>query len=99
MQHWRFKDFCSETGGSLMQEWYAEQEAAVQADFDVIVNILAATQDWSDRKDCQPLRRRHTGLWEIRFTVNKVRYRPVGFFGPSSGEFTLLLGCTKEMRG
>ena len=98
MKHWRFLDYHSESGTNLIQEWYARQDER-EADFDVILNVLSATQNWNGRKDCRPLKRSHAGLWEIRFTVNKIRYRPVGFFGPGSGEFTLLLGCSKRIRG
>jgi hypothetical protein len=99
MANWRFLNYCTEEGRNLFREWYEEQDAAVQAEIDTIIIVLRATLDWKGRKDCLPLKKRHAGLWEVRFTVNKIRYRPVGFFGPKSGEFTLLLGCSKKIRG
>lgn len=99
MSHWQFEDYCSESGNNLIQEWYAAQDETVQAEFDTTLNVLAATGNWDGRKDFQRLKKRHAGLCEIRFTIKKVRYRPVGFFALTGNEFVLVLGCKKIIRG
>lgn len=33
------------------------------------------------------------GIFEIRFTVNNIQYRPLGCFGPAKNEFTFLIGA------
>ena len=36
------------------------------------------------------------GIYEIRFKVRNVLYRPLGFFGPSRHEFTLLIPAREQ---
>ena len=38
----------------------------------------------------------YQGLGKLRFKANKIQYRPIGFFGPASGEFTLLIGAEER---
>lgn len=81
---------------NLIGEWYERQEENVQAEFDTVLNILAGTEDWNRRKkEFSPLKRKHTGLYEIRFKIGNVRYRPVGIFSLNYREFILLMGCEK----
>lgn len=34
--------------------------------------------------------------YEIRFQADKVQQRPIGYFGPKSNEFTILLWATEK---
>ena len=36
------------------------------------------------------------GISELRFTVNRIVYRPLGFFGPGNGEYTLLMPAREQ---
>jgi hypothetical protein len=88
-----------------IRDWYDSQDIPVQAEFDVTLGTLAATEDWTDTKVFQELKRQHAGLGEIRFTLEELRlrqkyvrrFRPVGIWPPIvENEFILLLGCEKE---
>jgi hypothetical protein len=35
-------------------------------------------------------------IYEIRISGNKVEYRPLGFYGPSEKDFTLVIGARKK---
>lgn len=83
---------------NLIQNWYERQGKAVQADFDSILKILEVTKDWTGRKDVAVLTKKHEGLFEIRFAIDKIRYRPVGFFY-SNNDCVLVLGCKKPKLG
>ena len=91
----------TEGGRYPIREWYESEDEAVQADFDAILTVLRDTRNWYGRKDIHELTRRHKGLWEIRFAIDRVRYRPVGFMLPAldQSRFILLLGCKKPERG
>jgi len=110
MRPWTLRDYFPETGGCPIREWYARQDAAVQANFDATVNILRATDDWtaSEVKEFKLLSAAHAGLAEIVFDVevrkagarkvSKRKFRPVGVFRPEEREFIFLLGCEKSGR-
>ena len=38
----------------------------------------------------------YPGIYEIRFRIRKVVYRPLGFFGPGPNEFTFLIPATER---
>ena len=84
-----------------MRDWYRVQDIEVKAEFDVVLGILRATEDWTDTKLFKALNRRHAGLGEVRLTLEKPtvrRFRPVGIWPPiTENEFILLLGCEKRM--
>ncbi len=98
MKFWRFYDYCSPAGNNLIEEWYADQGAEVQAVFDATLNNLAGLRSWHDRSDFSMLHGRHAGLGEIRFKVANVQYRPVGFFGQERNTFVLLICASKKQR-
>lgn len=97
-----------EGGTCPIRNWYVLQGVPVQAAFDSAMGILAATEDWTDTKTFEVLKRQHAGLGEIRFGVEELRrgekqwrrFRPVGIWPPRvEREFILLLGCEKESHG
>jgi hypothetical protein len=98
MTFWRFMDYCSEAGNNLIEEWYFDHDASVQADFDTTLDLLAGTHDWRGLREFKMLAGKHSRLGEIRFKTKKVQYRIAGFFGPPSRAFTLLVGCEKRQR-
>jgi hypothetical protein len=98
MKHWRFMAYISEAGTNLILKWYESLDEDAQADFDITLNILAGTQDWRGLKQFKILSGKYVNLGEIRFVTNKVQYRPVGYFGPNTRQFTLLIGCSKKGR-
>jgi hypothetical protein len=91
MAVWIFKGFLSESGRDLFQEWYEQLPERAQAKFDTILEYLRDTPhtQWSTTV-VLPLSEAE-GIFEIRFKIRNVLYRPLGCFGPSRGEFTLLV--------
>lgn len=105
---WSFKDYWTEDGRNLIQEWYEDQGEEVQAAFDGTLLRLRTVDDWLDRKvkEFDLLRKQHNGLGELRFCVwgnhpgtgklFRRRFRPAGIWRPKKREFILLLGCEKR---
>ena len=91
MALWIFKGFLSESGRDIFQEWYEQLPARAQAKFDTILEYLRDTPhtQWFTIV-VLPLSEAE-GIFEIRFKIRNVLYRPLGCFGPGRGEFTLLV--------
>jgi hypothetical protein len=99
MSYWHFMDYCSEAGKNLIDDWCLQQTDAVQAEIDVTLRILAATENWDHLKQVKVLKAKHRGLYEIRVFRKEdvpVRYRIAGFPRPGK-EFVLLMGCKKKI--
>lgn len=67
-----------------------------QQDFDDLLRYLAVTPRhlWA-RPQFAPVGQ---GLGKLRWKANGIQYRPIGFFGPGSGQFTLLIGAEERNR-
>ncbi len=98
MKFWRFMDYQTVAGVNLISVWYEGQTEKVKANFDAVLNELAGTRDWNGHRNFKVLGRQHTGLCEIKFSVDKSKYRPVGFFSDIPWQFILILGCEKSGR-
>ena len=96
MALWKFMDFHSEAGNSLIEEWYSKLDAQAKADFDTTLKNLSISPDWRGMKEFKHLGRK--GLCEIRFKTANVQYRAAGFFGPGSHTFSILVGAKKKQR-
>ncbi len=79
------------------------QDLSVQAEFDATVATLAATVDWRKTKSFAPLKRKHAGLGEVRFSVRTKRhgketvrrFRLAGIWREQEAEFIFLIGSEK----
>ena len=106
MALWSFLDYRTddEPPKNPIQLWYGRQDREVQADFDVTVAVLAATEDWKKTKTFKLLTRKHAGLAELRFSVRTKnhgketirRFRPLGLWREEVREFVFLAGCEKS---
>ena len=96
---WTFRAFTSDGGRSVIQDWYDVQSAGVRAAFDTALKHLRdqPPSNWV-RPFIGTLGKKCEGLMEIRFTVEKVRHRPIGFFGPKRMEFTVLAFAVEKDR-
>jgi hypothetical protein len=94
---WSFRTYVSPRGQQEVPTWYAQQTPRVQAVFDQRLRTLQQMErrEWTEPYS-KILRGECTGLVEIRFYADKVQHRPLGWFGPSAGEFTILL-CAREI--
>lgn len=96
MIRWRFRTYVSPRGRNDVQDCVDALDVAAQVKFDVELKYLAVAlpTEWHE-----PRARKlggHEGLYEIRFKAGKVQQRPIGFFGPGSDEFTILVWATHK---
>ena len=86
----------SARGEEEVSAWYDAQSPKIQAAFDQRIRALMQMQlqEWRDPYT-KKLKGDGSGLIEIRFFKDNVQYRPLGFFGPNRGEFTILI-CAIE---
>lgn len=82
-----------------MEDWYNGLSDGGQAAFDTTLEYLCQRQhhEWG-RPEYAPLTGKLAGLGELRFSVAKLEYRPIGCFGPGRSTFTILIGATKKGR-
>lgn len=93
---WVFLEFVAEDGKSPFSKWLSEQPPEAQAAIDTRILTMRGMdrQQWSS-KWISP----YTGqdkLFELRIPHNKVQYRPLGCYGPSRREFTILAGAIEK---
>ena len=96
MPLWTFKCFLSEQGKDVIDEWYAELPPAAQGKFDIILEHLRDTPNTQWNPNLVKPLTNSDGIFEIRFKVRNVLYRPLGFFGPDRYEFTLLMPAREQ---
>ena len=98
MQGWRFHDCLDARGVNLIRQWLDSSEVAVKAAAKIDARILymQSQTTWPPQYlsalVCWP------GLFELRVVSAGIQYRPIGFYGPSRGEFTLLIGTVEKSK-
>lgn len=97
MSPWVFKCYRDENGNDLMNDWY-KKELTVQARarFDKILEHFRDLPNTSWGSNYFKQLRGYDGIYEIRFTVNNIVYRPLGCFDPFKGDFTFLIGAREQ---
>ena len=85
---WIFMEFVTSGDRGVITEWYDGLDIEAQEDFHARLERLANLQRhlwkrplYASIKD---------GIGEIIFKANRIQYRPLGWFGPQQGQFTLL---------
>ncbi|HET9803891.1 MAG TPA: type II toxin-antitoxin system RelE/ParE family toxin, partial [Candidatus Acidoferrum sp.] len=88
--------YVSPVGKDMIADWYGRQRDEVQGALDVALEYLnqRTRNEWR-RPEFDLLSGKMKGIGEIRFKVDK-QYRILGFFGPSTSDFTLLIGASKK---
>jgi len=110
-KYWKFLNYRLDGAEKpLIVEWYDAQDANVQAEFDIVLSLLAGTKEWTDSSRTRSLVKafgvltgKHAGLCELRFYTlskpsTKRRFRPAGIWRPDDREFIILLVCEKSGR-
>lgn len=80
----------------MIDEWYAELPPKAQAKFD---NLLEHFRDNPHHKWGSNYFKSlvgFDGIFEIRFQIMNVLYRPLGCFGPRREDFTFLMGAREQ---
>jgi len=96
MALWTFKCFLAEQRRNIMGDWYEELPIAARAKFDTMLEQLRDTPNsrWNPKMVCQLTD--SDSIYEIRFKIRNVLYRPLGFFGPNRHEFTFLVPAHEQ---
>lgn len=96
MSLWVFKSYLTESGEhgrDVIDDWYNSLPIKAQVKFRIVLENLR------DRPLPWPLvlsKPLEQGISELRFQVNRILYRPLGFFGPDNGEFTLVMPAREQ---
>jgi hypothetical protein len=99
MPPWVIRCFCNARGEALFDEAYREQLPEARAKFRATLNGLKAQpgiEGWCRPNGFDRLSGKYRQLGKIRFQAVKVQHRPLGFFGPTSRTFTLLVWATER---
>jgi hypothetical protein len=93
-KEWTFKVFISERGSDVFEEWLNTLPKKAQAKIERRIRYLEIEKTW--RRPFFDSLSGYTDLYEIRVVFNNIQYRPIGCFGPKSGEFTILIGAIEK---
>jgi hypothetical protein len=106
MDGWQFFEYITDDHKNPYQIWYGTLSWDVQAEFDLVISLLAKTEDWDankkTKKQYKELTREHLGLTQIIFEVAKqkngkrTQYRSIGIMSRVTREFILLNGFEKH---
>jgi hypothetical protein len=92
MSSWAFFDFVTERGENDIHRWLNSRDVTKAAKAKINARILALQgfpvfpEQYISAYSGWP------GLLELRVVSNGVQYRPFGFYGPASGQFSILKG-------
>ena len=97
-QNWRFWNFLDTSGESAIREWLWAQGPVVRAQINVLIRDLE-TRVRLERPDVGLLRKPPAvgeHLIELVIKINRVQYRPIGWYGPERNDVTLLVGAIER---
>jgi hypothetical protein len=84
---------------NFIAEWMDTIGVRPKAKINAVLKNLSETPqaEWHKTKAAEKLKGQGD-LWEIKAFASDVQWRPIGFFGPGPGTFTLLAGATEKDR-
>src|SRR3989442_15894548 len=85
MPLWTFNCFLSERGRDLIDEWYGTLPDKAQARLDILIEHFRDNPHYKWGANWFKPLVGYDGIFEIRFQVENVLYRPLGYFGPARG--------------
>lgn len=93
---WAYRTYVSPTGRPVVQQDIDRltMEASVRFAAELRWLHEVPIQDWHE-PHAKKLKG-YKALYEIRFTANKKAMRPVGFFGPDHGQFSIVVWAFKK---
>lgn len=92
MNPWTFFDFLTERGENDIHRWLNSAEVTKAAKAKINARIIALQgfpifpEQYISAYSGWPK------LLELRIVSNGVQYRPLGFYGPNRGQFSLVIG-------
>jgi len=94
---WKLYGFVDKRGIDIVQKWYESVDDDVKAEFDVSFKYL---REAPDTKWALPYARALHGkckeFIEVRFKVNRIQYRAIGFRGPERRVYTVVRMTDKK---
>jgi hypothetical protein len=95
MRRWSFRNYVQVGGKNRVRKWYLELTVKEQAKLDRLIAVLEQQEYWKfpQYKALSDVR---AGLGEIRWKGDGKQLRLLGWRGPGSGQYTLLLGCSHK---
>lgn len=93
MKEWKIKVYQDENCDFF--DWRDGLPPKAKARFDNILDYLEITKILSGTSYVKQLRG-YDGIYEIRFIVNNIQYRPLGCYGPERKTFVLLIGAIEQ---
>jgi hypothetical protein len=79
---------------NAIRRWIDEQEKPGRVAIDAQIRYLEVTREWTYREIKK--RKGTKDIYELVIKANKIQYRPLGFYGPEPGQFTILLGAKEK---
>lgn len=99
MAYYTFFDFVNEQGENVIQKWIRGLDGSVRKKvkvrFNARLDYMGANLTWDPEK-AKALEGDCAGLFEIRFLVGRVQYRPLACYGPNRGQVWLLMGVREK---
>jgi len=98
MDSWTFFDFFTERGENDIHRWLKSPEVPKAAKAKINARIIALQgfplfpEQYISSYTGWP------GLLELRIVSNGVQYRPLGYYGPDRGQFSILVGGIEKGR-
>ena len=96
MKTWKFFDFLDGRGVNLIREWLDSSDVPEKASAKIDARILymQAVRLWPEQYVSSLVG--WPELVELRVVSAGSQYRPIGFYGPDRGEFTIVLGAIEK---
>ena len=94
MYSWVFFDYIDEKGNNVVQIWKNSLSNKAVAKFENRIIYLQKENEIIKSPNIKKLRG-YDGLFEIKFEVNNIQYRPICCYGPDRHQVTILCGATK----
>jgi hypothetical protein len=94
MNPWTFYDFLDLSGDNLIRAWLDCLPAKASAKIDVRILYMRTVAIWPEQYVSSL--KGWPYLVELRVTSHGSQYRPLGFYGPQRGQFTLALGAIEK---
>jgi hypothetical protein len=94
-KEWTFKCFKSSSGTNEIRKWLSALPERDQAKIDAVIRHLEIQKRLEEGPYIEPLTG-YKGLFEIKVFSGRVRYRPIGCYGPNRREFTILKGAIEK---
>ena len=95
MAEWIIKVYQDEKYFCDFLDWREQMPVKAKARMDNILDFLEVTKNWTNIPYIKPIKG-YDGIFELRFIVSNIQYRPLGCYGPEEKTFILLIGATEQ---